>query len=510
MEFQQWLTANGFDPATLSEAQKVKLQAAWRAEQAPVAAPVATVAPATPAAKPAQPSSFDERMKAIEEENERRAFIEDATATAAQQNIGNAEKIRQITELGQAAIDDPKMDRRSFELAMLRMVRASGPFIHTPRGSQINNQVIEAAVCRAGGLKSLEKDFNEKALEASHEKFRNGIGLLELVSLCAQQNGWRGSNVKSDIRGALRAAFSGGVGSPMADVGPSTLSISGILSNVANKFVREAFMFVEDTWSRIAAKRNVSDFKQITTYSLTGDNTYEQVAPGGELKHGTLGNETYTNQADTYGKILGIDRRDLINDDLNALSSASRRLGRGGALKLNDVFWTAFLANSSFFTTGHSNYDDGSDTLMDLTGLANAHTLFTLQVDPDSKPTGTQPAIVLVPPQLWPAAWTYLIAAPPGDTTVTKSPWTGMFRLEQSRYLANSAFTGYSAKAWYMLADPNDLPVIEVAFLNGMEMPTVETADMDFDRLGIALRGYHDFGASLQEYRGGVKMKGEA
>ncbi|MCL4193722.1 MAG: hypothetical protein KJZ87_18435, partial [Thermoguttaceae bacterium] len=65
-------------------------------------------------------------------------------------------------------------------------------------------------------------------------------------------------------------------------------------------------------------------------------------------------------------------------------------------------------------------------------------------------------------------------------------------------------------KAWYLLAEPNDLPVIEIAFLNGQESPTIETADADFSVLGIQMRGYHDFGVALQDSRGGVKSKGEA
>jgi hypothetical protein len=76
-------------------------------------------------------------------------------------------------------------------------------------------------------------------------------------------------------------------------------------------------------------------------------------------------------------------------------------------------------------------------------------------------------------------------------------------------YLGNTQYTGNSTKAWFMLADPNDLPVIEVAFLNGQESPTIETAEADFNVLGVQMRGYHDFGASLQDYRGGVKVKGE-
>ena len=64
---------------------------------------------------------------------------------------------------------------------------------------------------------------------------------------------------------------------------------------------------VERTWRNICAVRNVSDFKTVTSYRLIGADQYEQVAPGGELKHGTLGNESYSNKADTYGLML-VDR----------------------------------------------------------------------------------------------------------------------------------------------------------------------------------------------------------
>ena len=52
--------------------------------------------------------------------------------------------------------------------------------------------------------------------------------------------------------------------------------------------------------------------------------------------------------------------------------------------------------------------------------------------------------------------------------------------------------------------------VIEVALLNGQESPTIETAEADFNTLGIQMRGYHDFGCALQDPKAGVRSKGEA
>ncbi|OQB78353.1 MAG: hypothetical protein BWX88_05180 [Planctomycetes bacterium ADurb.Bin126] len=101
------------------------------------------------------------------------------------------------------------------------------------------------------------------------------------------------------------------------------------------------------------------------------------------------------------------------------------------------------------------------------------------------------------------------------DTTASTkypvaNPHQGKYRAEVSRYLSNSTYTGNSEKAWYLLADPADLPVIEVAFLNGQESPTIETAEADFNVLGVVMRGYHDVGVALQDPKGGCKNKGEA
>ncbi|MDZ4849157.1 MAG: hypothetical protein SGI77_07670 [Pirellulaceae bacterium] len=41
------------------------------------------------------------------------------------------------------------------------------------------------------------------------------------------------------------------------------------------------------------------------------------------------------------------------------------------------------------------------------------------------------------------------------------------------------------------------------------EVPTIETADADFNVLGVQLRGYHDFGVAPQDPRGAIKSKGE-
>jgi len=411
-----------------------------------------------------------------------------------------------FSEIEAQAIRD-NWDATRTELEVLRASRPKAPSIHAPDTS-VTSEVLEAACFQSAKLEGLEKACSAQALDIAAKRFQGGLGLQELLFEAAIANGYTGRTFR-DSRRVLEAAFGRGI-----EAGMSTIDVGGILSNVANKFLLEGFFSVERVWRSICAVRNVSDFKTVTSYRLIGKDQYEQVAPGGELKNGTLGEETYTNKADTYGLVLNIDRRDIINDDMGAITTVPRKLGRGSGLKINDVFWTAFMNNAAFFSAGNKNYITGADTGLGIDGLTKGEVTFMDLVDSDGKPTGVMPAIMLVPTALSAMGTQLYKSVELRDTTAnTKfpvaNPHQGKFRIEVSRYLSNALYTGNSAKAWYLLADPSDLPVVEMAFLNGQEAPTVETSDADFNMLGIRMRGYHDFGVALQDPRGGIKSKGE-
>ncbi len=464
---------------------------------------VASATPPTPTPEPAAPSPG---LTAAE-----------IRATAAAESIRIA-AIRRVfsgrfADVEAQAISDGWDEGRAkseFQLASLRDGRPKAPAMQVRDNSNtVSGQLLEAACLMTAKLEGIEKHFEEPTLEAAQRRFRGGIGLQELLLEAAWANGYTGRNFR-DSRGVLRFAFK-----PELEAGFSTVDIGGILSNVANKFLLEGFFSVERTWRNICAVRNVSDFKTVTSYRLIGKDQYEQVAPGGELKHGALGNETYTNKADTYGLMLSVDRRDIINDDLGAITTVPRKLGRGSGLKINDVFWAGFLDNAAFFTTAGKNYLTGTDTVLGIDGLTKAEAAFMDLCDSDGKPIGIMPAICLVPTALSAMGTQLWRSLEIRDTTASTkypiaNPHQGKFRVEVSRYLGNTHYTGNSSKAWYLLSEPNDLPVIEVAFLNGQEAPTIETAEADFSVLGVQMRGYHDFGVALQDPRGGVKSKGEA
>ena len=474
--------ALGADDATEA---RIAAEAAGNAEEHTMSE-VENVAQA--AAPAAETTSIAARMRA-------EAAAESARIAAIRKACGT-----QHTSIEAKAIGEGWDETRT-ELEVLRASRPVGgaPAAHV-RSSDATPDVVEAALCKAGRLNGLEDHFDEKTLDAADRRFGRGIGLQDVLLEAAWANGHTGRSIKGDTRGVLQAAF-------------SNLTLPGIFSNVANKFLLAGFTAVEGTWREISSSRSVSDFKQITSYRLNGAFAYDEIGPAGELKAGDVSEESFTNQVKTYGKMFSVTRQDIINDDLGALSALPTRIGRGAALKLNQVFWAAFLANSSFYTTARKNYASGASTAFSIDSLTAAEQLFLDQVDTDGQPLAISPAVLLVPTALNAKAAQLMNATEIRDTTAstkypTANPHAGKFRTLYSAYLSNSTLTGNSSTAWYLLANSADLPVIEMAFLNGKEVPTVETAEADFSVLGIQMRGYFDFGVALQDWRGGVKMAG--
>jgi hypothetical protein len=375
------------------------------------------------------------------------------------------------------------------KLNATRDERPAAPAVHVATPAPVTADVIEASFALQGGLPNVEKTYDAKTLEAAH-KARREISLGEVLVQAAVANGYEGSRKISaaTLRPILAAAW-------------ATHSISGILSNTANKFLLAGFDSVESAWRSISAVRSVNDFKTLTSYRLNGGFKFDKVANGGELKNAAASEESRTISADTYGIMTSVTRTDLINDDLGALTAVPQRIGRGGALKLNDVFWAAFVDDASFFTAGRGNLRAGSHALS-LANLKALATQFRKLEDADGNPVAVTPRILLVPPDLELTAAELMSSSLIQSGATTGQPdrnvLAGRYEVVSSVYLSNT--TDY-----YLLASPADLPVMEVAFLSGVQSPVVETAEADFNTLGVQMRGYFDFGVSQAEYLAGVK-----
>lgn len=467
-----------------------------------------------------KPSGDRKSFTQIAEEERQEFARQDSIAKLGHEAI--RENPLYIDQIEQAVQDaqHTKMSVKDFELDLLRTMRSkSGTFRATMSGTANDPKVIEAAICMASGLPNIEKQFSEATLEAADRSgLARGFSIQQMLMQAAHANGYscrpgeriHAGNLRSVLQFALPQA---GVQARMAF---STVSLPNILGAVANKQILAGYMEQDQTWREFAEVKPVSNFYTQNHYRMLDSLEYEEVGSGGEIKHGTLGEETYTSAAKTYGKMLGITRTQIINDDLGAFNDIRTRLGRGAAKKFANVFWAAFINNSAFFTSALTNYIEGSTTNLgtDGVGLGLMVKAFRQMTSPSadgSKRVGQDinPTKILVPPELEQIADTVYknnnLGAVAGSSA---NIYAGKYRPVVQWRLSNASYTGYSTTAWYMFGD--EAKPMLVTFLNGNQSPTVESTDADFDTLGILFRGYHDFGADKSEYLAGIKSKGAA
>lgn len=368
---------------------------------------------------------------------------------------------------------------------------------------------LEAAMCLRVGIpeESLVKAYGEQTLESAwHDR---DMPLRQLMVECMRLDGLDAP--RSFDNQAIRAAF-------------STVSLPGILSNVANKKLLQSYEAQPVTALKLCSTGDLNDFKENERFRLTDVGDLLPVAPDGEIKDGGVTEEGAKNQLDTYGKKFCLTRKMVINDDLGAFMKVPTAMGNRAARLIDQLFFKRLLANpaqldgKALFHAGHKNLLSGATSALSADSLKKALHLYLDQVDADGQPISVEPRFLLVPTALKHLAieltrGATLIMAGGAENTVR--PAINVLADENlqivaSPYLANSAYPGANENGWYLFGSPNQVDTFEIGFLKGRRTPTVERGDLDFNVLGMWFRVYFDVGVREQDFRGMVKANGQA
>ena len=285
----------------------------------------------------------------------------------------------------------------------------------------------------------------------------------------------------AEMTRAIKAAF-------------SSADIPNVLSNVAQKFALAGFGAVGESWRDISRAVAVNNFKAVKGVRLVLGGLLESVGKGGELKHVDLSDEAREVQAATKGSIVGITREDLINDDLDVLATIPERFGQMSGRTINKDVFGALPATGAAYganTTGALNLDN----------LAAAYALAMGITDENGNPLGALPDRILCAPA------NYLLAKNiyQSEHIVNgsgKSPRDNVMRgvlvPVTSPFLSGTAYWLFNAT----------FPLVDVAFLNGVQTPTVETAEANFSRLGIEMRCFYDYGVGAGDVKAALYSTG--
>ncbi len=392
-------------------------------------------------------------------------------------------------------------DAERAEVEVFRASMDKGPNLKMNSGrSDLSSDTLEASLLLRAGAESVAiAAFGEKTVQQADD-----LRIDSMPDLCKASLRLAGLEEPRGRDAMLKAAF-------------STTSLPGILSNASNKVLAEAYQTFPSVAKQIAKKLTANDFKSHTGYRLTGDAVLKQLAPTGEIRHGQLDESSYPYSINTYARMFGITRTDIINDDLSAFDEVPKIIARGSSLVIEQTFWTLVLANTgSFFASGNNNYIEGADTALDSDSLAEGVETMRKLVDGEGDPIAVEPKWLVVPPELEAVAdglFASLNLVVAGDTDI-KLPATnvqgGKYQPLVSPYLSNSNYPGYSATAWYLFGLAADVASFGIAYLDNIEVPTIETQASAFNTLGVEMRGYIDFGVTQIDSNGGIKSKGAA
>ncbi len=284
-----------------------------------------------------------------------------------------------------------------------------------------------------------------------------------------------------------------------------TSDLANIVANVANKTLRQAYMSAPRTFQRWARKATAPDFKTLTRVNLSDAPALEKINESGEFKRGafTDGKETY--QLATYGKIIGITRQAVINDDMSAFTRVPELFGFAAANLESDTVYGILTANAALadtvalFHATHANLGTGA---IAVAGLNSARAAMRVQKTPGGAVMNLAPAFLIVPAALETVAGQYTSA----DFVSAKSSDINPFK-NALEVIVEGRLDATSTAVWYAAADPAQIDTVEYAYLDGQEGVYVETR-LGFDVDGVEIKARLDFAAKAIEYRGLYKSSG--
>ena len=381
--------------------------------------------------------------------------------------------------------------------------------IHSkPEGSEMRKTLEAAMSLRVGvSADALEKSYGAQTVEAGMREM--DMPLKQLMVECMKLDGIPYS--RGFDNETIRAAF-------------SSVSLPGILSNVANKKLLQSYEAQPVIATKLCSTGDLNDFKETERFRLTDVGDLLPVAADGEIKDGGLLEETATNRLETYGKKFCLTRKMIINDDLNAFMKVPVAMGNRAARLIDQLFFSRLLQNpaqsdgKALFHNSHRNILTGAASALSADSLKKAVQLYLDQVDADGQPISVEPKFLLVPTALKHLAIELTRGATlvmSGGTENTVRPAINVLADENlqvvsSPYLANAAYDGSSQSAWYLFGDPRTVDTFELGFLKGKRTPTIERGETDFNTLGMWFRVYFDIGVREQDFRGMVKANGAA
>ena len=287
-------------------------------------------------------------------------------------------------------------------------------------------------------------------------------------------------------------------------------NFSAILDNTVNKSMKTAYNAQTSTYKEWVSTGSNPDFKATTKYQISEAGDLKLITENGEFEHDEMKDEGVKTSLLTYGKSFSISRQALINDDISIITKLPQAYVRAADRGINKLVYQMLGGNHKIYDNVelfHSKHANLAKTVggISVETVGEARRAMRTQKNLRGNETlNIAPQFLIVPAALETQAAQFLtsISDPAFNNSNIVNPFNNKLKL-----IVDPELDLYSENAWYLASSPLDCDTIEVTYLNGTDMPTLESA-ISFDNLGMKWRIYMDYGVTAIDYRGLYKNAG--
>jgi len=295
----------------------------------------------------------------------------------------------------------------------------------------------------------------------------------------------------------------------------STASFTYVLGNSMYRRLIQDYRAVDyGEQALISYKRNAKDFKTMESINVGYFGDLPDVDPeSGDYAEITMANDEEISYAlNQKGIILTVNRKVIINDDLKSVQVLVSRLGRAAKRTFAERGWAKINSNATYkgdstalFDASHGNLGSVALTA-DATGVTTLTNRLVAMFNQTEKDSGKclclEPAKIWVPRALLETA-RLLNSSWPG--AAAPNSHAGLFGANHENILVNKSAT--DTTDWGLIGNPAEVELLEVAFLNGQEVPELFVADNPlvgqmFVADKIQYKQRHEYEWEIADYRG--------
>lgn len=316
---------------------------------------------------------------------------------------------------------------------------------------------------RAGMINALQARAG-LAKPESNNQYR-GYTLSEMARASLELSGVRTGSM--DKMAMVAAAFT-----------HSTSDFTNVLADIANKSMMKGIENANETFQLFTSEGVLTDFKPAKRVDLDAFSSLKLVKEGGEYTYGTMGDRGEQIVLATYGKVFSITRQAIINDDLDAFTKVPMAMGRAAIRTVGDLVYAILTGNpamadgKALFHADHKNIATGAAIS---TASVDAMRVLMGKQKRGDQTLNIRLANLIVPLALEGTANTVRTSMyAVGGAAATNNQTVPNTVANTFNVISDARLDNLNSAQWYGAADASVNDVIEVAYLDGNNAPTLE------------------------------------